>query len=206
MKKIFLIILCIVYCALCIDLNAQEYTTPKREFRGAWLSTVWAIDWPGNRDNTAAAEKSQKAQMIEILDRYKAANMNVCFFQVRGFSDAFYNSEYEPWSKYLCGERGKAPNYDPFQFVIEECHKRGIECHAWINPYRYSTSVDTYGTLPTDYSNTHPEWLLDCGGTVILNPGMPEVRQRIVDVVIDILSKYDVDGEIPILWSPDEKS
>ena len=184
----------IIFCALCIDLNAQEYTAPKREFRGAWLSTVWAIDWPGNRDNTAAAEKSQKAQMIEILDRYKAANMNVCFFQVRGFSDAFYNSEYEPWSKYLCGERGKAPNYDPFQFVIDECHKRGIECHAWINPYRYSTSADTYGTLPTDYSNTHPEWLLDCGGTVILNPGMPEVRQRIVDVVIDILSKYDVDG------------
>ena len=194
MKKILLSILCFVCCAHFIGLNAQEYTAPKREFRGAWLSTVWAIDWPGNRDNTVAAEKSQKAQMIEILDRYKAANMNVCFFQVRGFSDAFYNSEYEPWSKYLCGERGKAPNYDPFQFVIEECHKRGIECHAWINPYRYSTSTDTYGTLPTDYSNTHPEWLLDCGGTVILNPGMPEVRQRIVDVVIDILSKYDVDG------------
>ena len=190
----YLLLAAIILCALCIDLNAQEYKTPKREFRGGWLSTVWAIDWPGMRDNTVAAEKSQKAQMIEILDRYKAANMNVCFFQVRGFSDAFYNSAYEPWSKYLCGERGKAPNYDPFQFVIEECHKRGIECHAWINPYRYSTSTDTYGTLPTDYSNTHPEWLLDCGGTVILNPGMPEVRQRIVDVVIDILSKYDVDG------------
>ena len=188
-KSLFLVLLFVAS-----NLFAQEYTAPKREFRGAWLSTVWAIDWPGNRDNTVAAEKSQKAQMIEILDRYKAANMNVCFFQVRGFSDAFYNSEYEPWSKYLCGERGKAPNYDPFQFVIEECHKRGIECHAWINPYRYSTSTDTYGTLPTDYSNTHPEWLLDCGGTVILNPGMPEVRQRIVDVVIDILSKYDVDG------------
>ena len=184
----------IILCASCIDLKAQDYTSPKREFRGAWLSTVWAIDWPNSRDNTTAAEESQKKQMIEILDRYQKANMNVCFFQVRGFSDAFYNSAYEPWSKYLCGERGKEPNYDPFQFVIEECHKRGIECHAWINPYRYSTSQDTYGTLPTDYSNTHPEWLLDCGGTVILNPGMPEVRQRIVDVVIDILSKYDVDG------------
>ena len=194
MKKTLLILLCIVHCALCIDINAQDYTAPKREFRGAWLSTVWAIDWPGQRDNTAAAERSQKAQMIEILDRYKAANMNVCFFQVRGFSDAFYNSEYEPWSKYLCGERGKAPNYDPLQFVIDECHKRGIECHAWINPYRYSTSQDTYGTLPTDYSNTHPDWLLDCGGTVVLNPGMPEVRQRITDVVIDIITKYNVDG------------
>ena len=183
-----------ILCALCIDLNAQDYDAPKREFRGAWLSTVWAIDWPGQRGNTAADEKKQKEQMIRHLDRYKEANMNVCFFQVRGFSDAFYNSAYEPWSQYLCGERGKAPNYDPFQFVIDECHKRGIECHAWINPYRYSTSADTYGTLPTDYSNTHPEWLLDCGGTVILNPGIPEVRQRIVDVVIDILDKYNVDG------------
>lgn len=192
MKKNFLLLISLLL--VVSTLLAQEYTSPKREFRGAWLSTVWAIDWPNSRDNTGAAEKSQKAQMIEILDRYKEANMNVCFFQVRGFSDAFYNSEYEPWSKYLCGERGKAPNYDPFQFVIDECHKRGIECHAWINPYRYATSQDTYGTLPTDYSNTHPEWLLDCGGTVILNPGMPEVRQRIVDIVIDILSKYDVDG------------
>ena len=194
MKKTLLILLCIVHCALCIDIKGQDYTSPKREFRGAWLSTVWAIDWPSSRDNTAAAEESQKKQMIEILDRYKEANMNVCFFQVRGFSDAFYNSKYEPWSQYLCGERGKEPNYDPFQFVIDECHKRGIECHAWINPYRYSSSDATYGKLPTDYSNTHPEWLLDCGETVILNPGIPAVRERITDVVIDILSKYDVDG------------
>ena len=194
MKKLLFILLCFMHCAFCFDIVAQEYTAPKREFRGAWLSTVWAIDWPSIRDNTEAAAKSQKEEMCSILDRYQEANMNVCFFQVRGFSDAFYNSAYEPWSKYLCGERGKAPNYDPFQFVIDECHKRGIECHAWINPYRYATSDDTYGKLPTDYSNTNPDWLLDCGGTVILNPGIPEVRQRIVDVVIDILNKYDVDG------------
>ena len=90
MKKTLLLILSIVCCAFFVGVNAQEYTAPKREFRGAWLSTVWAIDWPGNRDNTVAAEKSQKAQMIEILDRYQKANMNVCFFQVRGFSDAFF--------------------------------------------------------------------------------------------------------------------
>ncbi len=194
MKKIFLIILCIVYCALCIDLKAQDYVSPSREFRGAWLSTVWAIDWPSSRDNTESAEKSQKDEMCKLLDRYEEANMNVCFFQVRGFSDAFYNSEYEPWSQYLCGERGKAPNYDPLQFVIDECHKRGIECHAWINPYRYASSEATYGKLPTDYSNTHPDWLLECGSNVILNPGIPAVRQRIVDIVVDIINKYYVDG------------
>ncbi len=194
MKKLLFILLSIVYCALCIDVEAQEYTIPKREFRGAWLSTVWAIDWPSTRDNTETAAKSQKEEMCAILDRYQEANMNVCFFQVRGFSDAFYNSKYEPWSQYLCGERGKAPNYDPFQFVIDECHKRGIECHAWINPYRYASSEATFGNLLTDYSNTNPDWLLECGSNVILNPGIPEVRQRIVDIVVDILNKYDVDG------------
>ena len=194
MKKIFLIIFCILHCALCINLNAQDYPSPSREFRGAWLSTVWAIDWPSARDNTESAERSQKDEMCKLLDQYKEANMNVCFFQVRGFSDAFYNSAYEPWSQYLCGERGKAPNYDPLQFVIDECHKRGIECHAWINPYRYASSEATYGKLPTDYSNTHPDWLLECGSNVILNPGIPEVRQRIVDIVVDIINKYDVDG------------
>ena len=194
MKKIFLIIFCILHCALCINLNAQDYPSSSREFRGAWLSTVWAIDWPSARDNTESAERSQKDEMCKLLDQYKEANMNVCFFQVRGFSDAFYNSAYEPWSQYLCGERGKAPNYDPLQFVIDECHKRGIECHAWINPYRYASSEATYGKLPTDYSNTHSDWLLECGSNVILNPGIPEVRQRIVDIVVDIINKYDVDG------------
>lgn len=194
MRKALFIIFCILYSVFCIELEAQHSSSPKREFRGAWLSTVWAIDWPSSRDNTESAEKSQKEEMITLLDRYEEANMNVCFFQVRGFSDAFYNSEYEPWSQYLCGERGKTPNYDPLQFVIDECHKRGIECHAWINPYRYASSEATYGKLLTDYSNTHPEWLLECGSNVILNPGIPEVRQRIVDIVIDILDKYDVDG------------
>ncbi len=178
---------------LCSSVATQAESV-KREFRGAWLSTVWAIDWPSVRNNTEAAAKAQKEEMIKLLDRYVSSNINVCFFQVRGMSDAFYNSKYEPWSQYLTGTRGKDPVYDPFQFVIDECHKRGIECHAWINPYRYSTSSENHGTLPTDYSQTNPEWLIDCGGTVIMNPGMPEVRQRICDIVSDIMSKYDVDG------------
>ncbi len=193
MKKNLQIILTVFFLCSTIAVQAESV---KREFRGAWLSTVWAIDWPSHRDNTENAERDQKSEMLEILDMYVKANINVCFFQVRGFSDAFYDSKYEPWSKYLCGERGKAPNYDPFQFVIDECHKRGIECHAWINPYRYATSEENYGTLPTDYSKTHPEWLNDVGGTVILNPGIPEVRQRICDVVEDIITKYDVDGVV----------
>ncbi len=191
MKKTLQIILTVFF--LCSTMAAQAESV-KREFRGAWLSTVWAIDWPSTRDDTESAAKAQKAEMIKLLDRYVSSNVNVCFFQVRGMSDAFYKSKYEPWSQYLCGERGLEPTYDPFAFVIEECHKRGIECHAWINPYRYSTASNNHGTGEEDYATTHPDWLINCGGTVILNPGMPEVRQRICDVVSDIMSKYDVDG------------
>ena len=168
--------------------------SPKRDFRGAWLSTVWAIDWPSHRDITEEAVKSQKVELRNILTNYENCNINACFFQVRGMSDAMYNSKYEPWSQYLTGKRGLAPTYDPFEYVIEEAHKRGIEVHAWINPYRYATAEENYGRLSTDYSTTHPDWLINCGGIHILNPGLPAVREQIVNIVVDIWEKYDVDG------------
>ena len=195
-KHIFLFAIAILSC-LQLSAQSSNNASPKHEFRATWFTTVANIDWPSTKVTKVTDEASRTAQqkeLTDILDALQAGNINAVCLQVRSLSDALYASSYEPWAVCLTGTRGKDPGYDPLQFAIEECHKRGIECHAWINPYRYSTSTDTYGTLPTDYSNTHPEWLLDCGGTVILNPGMPEVRQRIVDVVIDILSKYDVDG------------
>lgn len=168
--------------------------SPKRDFRGAWLSTVWAIDWPNHRGTTDEDTKSQKVEMRTILNNYEKCNINACFFQVRGMCDAMYRSKYEPWSQYLTGTRGVEPSYDPLQYLIDEAHARGIEVHAWLNPYRYATSEDNYGTLSTDYSVTHPDWLINCGGITILNPGEPAVRQRIVDVVCDIIDHYDVDG------------
>lgn len=168
--------------------------SPKRDFRGAWLSTVWAIDWPAHRDTTAEAVKSQKLELRKILDNYTDCNINACFFQVRGMCDAMYQSKYEPWSQFLTGKRGLAPTYDPLEYVIEQAHAQGIEVHAWINPYRYATSSDTYGTLPTDYSVVNPGWIIKCGDIFILNPGEPAVRKRIVDVVCDIIDHYDVDG------------
>ncbi len=180
---------------LGIVVSAEAVTpSPKRDFRGAWLSTVWAIDWPNHRGNTDEDTKSQKVELRTILSNYEKCNINACFFQVRGMSDAMYNSKYEPWSQYLTGTRGLAPTYDPLQFLIDEAHARGIEVHAWLNPYRYATSEDNYGTLPSDYSVVHPDWLINCGGITILNPGEPTVRQRIVDIVCDIIDKYDVDG------------
>ncbi len=178
--------------------------TPKREVRATWLSTVWRLDWPSttvpeatgtNEASREAARNVQKSGLISVLDKLQAANFNTVFFQIRGMCDAFYNSQYEPWSQYLSSVRGADPGWDPLAFIIQEGHARGIEVHAWMNPYRYSTAAESHGNRPNDYANAHPDWLLDYGSyTKILNPGIPEVRQRICDVVADILNKYDVDG------------
>jgi uncharacterized lipoprotein YddW (UPF0748 family) len=182
-------------------LSAQS---PKREVRATWLSTVWRLDWPAavvpaaTGNNEAARENARNAQkngLIAILNKLQAAHFNTVFFQVRGMSDAFYHSQYEPWSLYLSSDRGADPGWDPLAYIIEEAHARGIEVHAWLNPYRYSTSADSHGNLPEDYAVAHPDWLLDYGSyTKILNPGIPEVKQRIGDVVADIVGNYDVDG------------
>lgn len=187
-------ILLAVLATLVVSTAMAVTPSPKRDFRGAWLSTVWAIDWPSHSDVSEEATKSQKVALRNILTNYEKCNINACYFQVRGMSDAMYDSKYEPWSQYLTGKRGLAPTYDPFQYLIDEAHARGIEVHAWINPYRYATSEENYGRLSTDYSNTHPDWLINCGGIHILNPGLPAVREQIVNIVVDILEKYDVDG------------
>jgi uncharacterized lipoprotein YddW (UPF0748 family) len=178
--------------------------SPKREVRAVWLSTVWRLDWPAGTVPTATGSNeaqretirnTQKSGLNTILNKLQAANFNTVFFQVRGMSDAFYQSQYEPWSQYLSSERGSDPGWDPLAYLVEEAHARGIEVHAWLNPYRYSTSAESHGNLETDYSKLHPDWLLDYGNyTKILNPGLPEVRQRICDVVADIITHYDVDG------------
>lgn len=173
--------------------------------RATWLTTVWRLDWPSvtvpsptgtNEASRQSAINSQKAGLISILDQLKEANMNATFLQVRPMADALYQSSYEPWSSFISAQRGDDPGWDPLAFAIEEAHKRGIELHAWINPYRYSSSSATHGNLPTDYVNTNPGWLLDYGASVkILNPGVPEVRKRITDIVKEIVTKYkDLDG------------
>lgn len=199
MKRIFHIAALLILSG--IYLYAQQ---PKREIRSVWLSTVWRLDWPSttvpaatgtNESTREAARNAQKSGLISVLDKLQAANFNTVYFQIRGMCDAFYNSQYEPWSQYLSSERGADPGWDPLGFIIDEAHARGIEVHAWLNPYRYSTSSESHGNLPNDYAVAHPDWLLDYGNyTKILNPGMPEVRQRISDVVADIITKYDVDG------------
>ena len=179
---------------LALTLHAQ----PKREFRASWLTTVWAIDWPNPHSSPdAAGQLKQQEYMLSLIKLHEKANLNAIFFQVRGFCDAMYNSKCEPWSQYLTGTRGGEPTYDPLQLVIDLAHARGMEVHAWLNPYRYASSDATFGKdHEKDYYLTHPEWLVDCGGITILNPSLPEVREQICKVVADIVENYDVDGII----------
>ena len=167
---------------------------PKHEFRGAWIATVANLDWPRNQSLTTA---QQQADLVEILDGLEAAGVNAVVFQVRTEADALYDSPFEPWSVWLTGEQGKAPEpfYDPLAFAVEEAHKRGMELHAWINPYRADRGSN-YTKAPDHVTNTHPEWLLSFDRTDIrlLDPGLPEVRDYVTSIAADIVRRYDVDG------------
>lgn len=163
--------------------------SPKREFRATWLASVSNIDWP----KSTQTSEEQKAALIKIFDGMQAARMNAVWLQVRPMSDALYNSAYEPWSKFLTGTRGVDPGYDPLAFAIEEAHKRGMELHAWINPYRYESEKNMNGADDPIRKN-HPEWLLEYSSSFILDPGNPEVIEYLVKVIKDIVIKYNVDG------------
>ena len=184
--------LTIALCLLLCVPHALADTYIKREVRAVWMATVWALDFPTTTGTSASAQSMQKREMTDYLDRLKADNFNTVYFQVRSMCDAFYPSSYEPWSSYLTGERGADPGWDPLAFVVEECHKRGMECYAWVNPYRWSTGSDW--DTPQDQDLKNSGLLLSHGSTTILNPGLPAARQRIVNVCKEITVNYDIDG------------
>ena len=191
MKKILLLLIAIAVTA-GITANADEAL--KREMRAAWVATVYRIDWPTTTNNASA----QKNELNAYLDNFMAQNFNAVFLQVRTMCDAFYQSSYEPWSSYLTGTRGKNPGYDPLAYAVEQCHARGIQCHAWINPYRWSTG--TNWNTPQDQELKNSGMLLSYNNGsstyTILNPGLPATRERIVNVIREIITNYDVDGII----------
>ena len=193
MQKKLLSLLVLASFAMCAF--SATYTTPKREFRSAWIATVWALDWPRDADDKAANGSNatvQKQQMIRMLDSLKNNNFNNVCFQVRSMCDAMYKSSYEPWSSYLTGVRGSAPSYDPLAFVVEECHKRGMECHAWVNPYRYSTGLSW--STSQDKEVTNGGHTIEYGNKEILDPGQQWTIDRITNVCREIVANYDVDG------------
>lgn len=178
---------------LILSVSMIVTAQPKREMRGAWIATYSNIDWP-NRTQTPA---QQRAAFLTILEHHKATGMNTLYIQVRSQCDAMYPSAIEPWSADLTGTQGNAPStpWDPMAFMIEECHKRGIEFHAWLNPYRaVGNSNSLPGFAASHVAKQHPEWLLSQGTLRVLDPGLQPVREYILSVISDIVNRYDVDG------------
>ncbi len=181
----------------CLDLFAQTDTIkqlhphPKREFRGVWVATVTNIDWPSAPRLTV---ERQRSELINILNFHEQASLNAIMFQVRPAADAFYAKSREPWSKWLTGQQGLAPadGFDPLEFAINEAHKRNMELHAWFNPYR--ATMDGGAVSEQHVTRVHPDWFFTYGGRKLFNPGLPDVREYIVQVILDVVKNYDVDG------------
>ena len=166
--------------------------SPKREMRGVWVTTVANIDFPKHSNSSVA---TQKKEICDILDQHQADGINAIFFQVRPTADAFYQSDLEPWSRYLTGEQGKAPQpfYDPLSYIIGEAHKRNMELHAWINPFR--VRLKSSDELTPDHPYMKNKWWgWDYEGKTYFDPGIPQVREHTENVILDIVKRYDVDG------------
>lgn len=192
MKKLNKILVAAVaaFCAISLAANAgaQGTATPKREFRGAWIQAV-------NGQYKGMPRDEMQRTLTSYLDAFKRCGLNAVVFQVRCEGDALYKSSYEPWSYYLTGRQGQAPNpyWDPLQWMTEECHKRGLEIHAWINPYRAKTAAPHELAANHPY-NLHPDHFFKYGEMLLFDPGQPYNREYICRVVSDILRHYDVDG------------
>lgn len=166
---------------------------PAYEFRGVWIASVDNIDWPPKGMMNV---DSQKVEFIRQLDMHKRNGMNAVIVQVRPAADAFYPSPYEPWSQWLTGMQGKPPSpyYDPLQFMIDETHKRGMEFHAWCNPYRADFKIGASSIAPTHITKIHPEWFLDYGDKRYFDPANKQAQRFVVNVITDMVSRYDVDA------------
>lgn len=177
-----------------VPLQAADEPPPApRELRAAWVSTVANIDWP-SRPNLNSAQ--QQAEAVAILDRAKALNLNAIVLQVRPSADAIYASKIEPWSEYLAGAQGKAPQpwYDPLKFWVAQAHARGIELHAWFNPYRARMDAARSQTAPNHITNTNPAVVKRYGKFLWMDPGEPAAAKQTMDVILDVVRRYDIDA------------
>ncbi|MEO9479043.1 MAG: family 10 glycosylhydrolase [Maribacter dokdonensis] len=190
-KQLTLFALLLILNSCGIFKSYEKY--PKREFRGVWVATVVNIDWPKNGNDSA---EKQKTDFLKILDFYERENYNAVIVQVRAAGDAFYQSDYAPYSRFLTGEEGTAPkwNTDVLEWMINETHERGMEFHAWLNPYR-ATFDENFEVLSEthDYC-THPEWIVHYGKKNYYNPGLPEVRNHFSNIIAELVTNYDVDA------------
>lgn len=195
-KKSVLLIL-LLFISFKSDASAQFTDSPKRELRGVWIAAL-GIDWPTQTGTSASVIQNQENELINIFDAHKSYGLNTIFLHMRPICDALYKSNFEPWSSYLTGTQGvppSDPNYDPLTFAVEEAHKRGMELHAWLNPYRAELSTGS-PVSANHVINLHPDWIIKCQGSEyrFLNPGLPAVRSYVVQIIMDIVRRYDIDG------------
>jgi uncharacterized lipoprotein YddW (UPF0748 family) len=175
----------------CMPAMAQAQSKP--EFRGVWVATVDNIDWPSNKN---LSSDSQKVEFIRLLNMHQANGINALIVQIRPATDAFYPSPYEPWSEFLTGKQGQppVPYYDPLDFMLTETHKRGMEFHAWMNPYRAEFSIGKSSISPTHITHLHPDWFLTYGDKRYFDPGNKEVQQYVTNMVTDVVKRYPIDA------------
>src|SRR5690606_9921625 len=178
----------------CLSTQAQSTDPiPKRELRGVWVSTVVNIDWPSK---AGLSSDIQKQELLRLLDAHQRAGINAIFLQVRPSADAIYARGKELWSRFLTGSQGQAPNplYDPLDFAIQEAHNRGMELHAWFNPYRATFDLNEANVSSNHITKQHPDWFFTYAGKKLFNPGIPEVKKYIVEVIMSVVKNYDIDG------------
>jgi uncharacterized lipoprotein YddW (UPF0748 family) len=164
-----------------------------REFRGVWVAAVANMDWPSR---PGLPVDSQQVELVRMLDRTKELGLNAFILHIRPAADALYASDIEPWSEYLTGEQGRAPDpfYDPLEFAVREAHARGLELHAWFNPYRARHPSAGGPLAPSHISNTNPELVKEYGSYLWMDPGEEAIRERSIAVVMDVVNRYDIDG------------
>ena len=193
----FSILVCLFLLSFNSGNSQEKITNPKNEFRAVWIATVVNIDWPKMGTDPVA---KQQTDYIEILDTYKKLNYNAVIVQIRSVGDAFYPSQLAPWSRFLTGKEGQAPQpyYDPLAWMIEEAHKRGFEFHAWLNPYRATFDTKTETRSKDHDFFKHREWMIKYGETgkekYYYNPGLPEVKLHLTAVVEEVVKNYDIDA------------
>jgi uncharacterized lipoprotein YddW (UPF0748 family) len=182
---------CLLYSFLF--LFQSSFAAPKRELRAVWIATVGNIDWPSKQGLSA---QQQQQEFINHLNFLQSHGFNAVIVQVRPAADAFYPSEYEPWSRYLSGKQGQPPfpKYDPLEFMVAECHKRNMEFHAWFNPYRALVASNSNPNPANHATRTHPDWIISYGGKSYFDPGNPEAREYILKVILDVVHRYDIDA------------
>ncbi len=179
---------------ILLNINLLVFSQPqKHEMRGVWIATVANIDWPSSRNLTT---QQQRDEMRKMLDKFSENNINAIFIQIRPTADAFYPSQLEPWSNWLTGKQGKIPEpfYDPLQFIVEEAHKRCIEVHVWLNPYRVTNSDNIDLLSPKHIYYKNKDLFVKYGGKYYFDPGLDETREFLNRVVEEIIENYDIDG------------